>query len=65
MANKMTIEFKEGKKIIKHPSGITTEYTKEQLTAFKEQLIERRQSINEEIALVDDDLTKIEQSRTL
>jgi len=63
MANKMTIEFRNGKKIVKHPSGVTSEYATEALEKHREHLIERKQNIDEEIALIDQDLASAKASK--
>lgn len=63
MANEIKIEFKNGKKIVRHPSGIVNEYTLEDLIGYKTQLIEQRQKINQEIINIDKDLASITASR--
>jgi hypothetical protein len=54
--DKVKVEFKEGKKITKHPTGVTREYTKQDLNVQKQQLIKQREIINELIAHIDKDL---------
>ncbi len=56
---KPTIEFKDGKKIVTYPSGEKREQTKDNLTAAKQMFLKRRDKINEQIALIDDDIKKI------
>jgi len=56
---KVTIEYKNGKKIVTYPSGEKREHTKGSLTSAKEMFIRRREKIDEQIALIDDDIKKI------
>jgi len=65
MANKIIIEFKNGKKIVKHPSGATSEYATDALEKHRAHLVERKQSIDEEIALIDQDLASARASKML
>ena len=55
----ITVEFKDGKKILTHPTGEKKEYTQEQLEKAKEILTTRRQEMDEHIASIDDDLKNI------
>ena len=65
MADKMTIQFEDGKKIIRHSSGLVMEYTKEALELIKQELLERKQGVEEEIASIDADLVNLEKSKKL
>ena len=56
---KPTVEFKDGKKIVTYPSGEKWEQTKDSLIAAKQMFLKRRDKINEQIALIDDDIKKI------
>ncbi len=56
---KVTVEYKDGKKIVTLPSGEKREHTKESLTSAKEIFQKRRDKIDEQIALIDDDIKKI------
>jgi len=56
---KPTVEFKEGKKIVTYPSGEKREHTKDGLATAKQMFLKRRQKIDEQIALIDDDIKKI------
>jgi len=56
---KLTIEFKDGKKIVTYPSGEKREHTKANLTTAKQMFLKRREKIDEQIALIDDDIKKI------
>lgn len=56
---KPTVEFKDGKKIVTYPSGEKREQTKDNLTVAKQMFLKRRDKINEQIALIDDDIKKI------
>ena len=55
----VTVEYKDGKKIVTLPSGEKREHTKESLTSAKEVFSRRRDKLNEQIALIDDDIKKI------
>lgn len=56
---KVTIEYKNGKKVVTYPSGEKREHTKESLTGAREMFLKRREKIDEQIALIDDDLKKM------
>jgi len=56
---KVTVEYKDGKKIVTLPSGEKREHTKESLTTAKQMFVKRREKIDEHIALIDDDIKKI------
>ena len=56
---KPTVEFKDGKKIVAYPSGEKREHTKDGLATAKQMFLKRRQKIDEQIALIDDDIKKI------
>lgn len=60
---KISIEFKDGKKIVKHPDGSIKEYTKVDAEKHKEYLIKRREDVDRQIAHVDEDITNIEKSK--
>ena len=53
---KVTIEYKDGKKVVTYPSGEKREHTKESLSGAREMFLKRKQKIDEQIALIDDDL---------
>ncbi len=56
---KVTVEYKDGKKLVTYPSGEKREHTKESLTSAKQMFLKRREKIDEQIALIDDDIKKI------
>lgn len=56
---KVTIEYKDGKKVVTYPSGEKREHTKESLSGAREMFLKRREKIDEQIALIDDDLKKM------
>ena len=56
---KPTVEFKDGKKIVTYPSGEKREQTKASLTTAKQMFLKRRDKIDEQIAIIDDDIKKI------
>ena len=60
---KMNIEFKEGKKIVKHPDGSVKEYTKADVEKHKGYLERQRQDLDRQISRVDEDLVAIENSK--
>ena len=55
----MKIEFKDGKKIITHPSGVVSEYTKEQLEAYREELKKQKAELDGQISQIDKDISKL------
>jgi len=57
--DKIKIEFKAGKKIVQHPTGVTREYTKKDLESQKQHLIKQREIIDEHIAQIDKDLANM------
>ena len=60
---KMTIEFKDGKKIIKHPDGSIKEFTKADSEKQKSYLLKMRGDLDRQIAHVDEDIVNIENSK--
>lgn len=56
---KVTVEYKDGKKIVTLPSGEKRGHRKESLTSAKEVFLRRRDKLNEQIALIDDDIKEI------
>jgi len=56
---KVTVEYKDGKKIVTLPSGEKQEHTKQSLGTAKQMFLKRRQKIDEQIALIEDDIKKI------
>ncbi len=60
---KITIEFKDGKKIVKHPDGSIKEFTKADSEKQKEHLTRMRGDIDRQIAHVDEDIANIEKSK--
>ena len=58
-SDKVTIEFKDGKKITTHPGGKVTEQTKEDLERYKDFLARERQRVDRHISLIDKDLNQI------
>jgi hypothetical protein len=56
---KVTVEYKDGKKVVTYPSGEKREHTKESLTGAREMFLKRRQKIDEQIASIDGDIKKI------
>lgn len=60
---KITIEYKDGKKITKYPGGKVSEQTKEDLERYKDFLAREKQRIDRHISLIDDDLSQITASQ--
>ena len=60
---KMTVKFKNGKKIVTHPYGSSKEYTKADTEKQKDYLLRRRQDLDRQITRIDDDLVKIDNSK--
>lgn len=56
---KVTIEYKNGKKIVTYPNGEKQEHSKESLNKARDIFLRRREKLNEQIALIDDDLKKM------
>jgi len=55
----MKIEFKDGKQIITHPSGVISEYTKEQMEAQRKELEKQKVRVEEEIEKISEDISKL------
>ncbi|MFA5156419.1 MAG: hypothetical protein WC532_03370 [Candidatus Omnitrophota bacterium] len=60
---KITVEYKDGKKITKYPGGKIFEMTKEDMERFKDFLLRERQRIDRHISLIDGDLSQITASQ--
>ncbi len=60
---KITVTFKDGKKIVTRPDGSSKEYTKADTEKQKDYLLRRKQDVDRQIAHIDDDLAEIEKSR--
>jgi len=58
-SDKVTVEFKDGKKITKYPGGKIEEQTKDDLERYKQFLVREKQRIDRHIYLIDDDLAKM------
>jgi len=58
-SDKVTVEFKDGKKITKYPGGKIEEQTKDDLERYKQFLVREKQRIDRHISLIDDDLVKM------
>ena len=55
----MTVEIKEGKKIIKHPSGVISEYGKADIERQRTELVTQRNKLSEQITQKDKELTDV------
>jgi hypothetical protein len=55
----MTVEIKDGKKIIKHPSGVISEYDKVDIERQRAELVAQRDRLNEQIGQADKELTDV------
>lgn len=60
---KISIEFKNGKKIITHPDGSVKEYSKTDAEKHKDYLLKRRDDVDRQIAHVGEDIVNIEKSK--
>ncbi|MBN1871349.1 MAG: hypothetical protein JW800_02135 [Candidatus Omnitrophica bacterium] len=60
---KITIEFKDGKKIVKNQDGSVKEYTRTDAERHKDFLLRRREDLDRQISRVDEDITNIEKSK--
>lgn len=58
-SDKVTVEFKDGKKITKYPGGKIEEQTKDDLERYKQFLTREKQRIDRHISLIDEDLKKM------
>ena len=58
-SEKITVEYKDGKKITKYPGGKVSEQTKEDLERYKDFLARERQRVDRHISLIDKDLNQI------
>jgi len=58
-SDKVTVEFKDGKKITKYPGGKVEEQTRDDLERYKQFLVREKQRIDRHISLIDDDLAKM------
>ena len=59
----MKIEFKDNKEIITHPSGVVSEYTKEQLEAHRKRLVDEKIRLDESIKRLDEDIFKLKEEK--
>lgn len=64
-AVKMVTEFKDEKKIIKHPSGVISEYSKEHIANQRAQLVKERDRIDVMIADTDKDIQECTAAKTI
>ncbi len=58
-SDKVTVEFKDGKKITKYPGGKIEEQTKDDMERYRQFLTREKQRIDRHISLIDDDLNKM------
>lgn len=58
-SDKVTVEFKDGKKITKYPGGKIEEQTKDDLERYTQFLTREKQRIDRHISLIDEDLKKM------
>jgi esterase/lipase len=56
---KVTVEYKNQKKIVTLPSGEKREHTRDSLSRAKDMFLQRRKKVDEQIALIDNDLKKM------
>ena len=58
-SEKITVEYKDGKKITKYPGGKVSEQTKDDLERYKDFLTREKQRIDRHISLIDEDINQI------
>lgn len=63
MADKITKTYKNGKKVVTFPDGKIKEITKDEVTAFKQHLLNQKANIERQLTYVDEDLVEIEKSK--
>jgi len=63
MANQIVKKYKNGKKIVTFPDGKIKEITKEEVSAFKQHLLNQKANIEKQLTYVDGDLVEIEKSK--
>lgn len=63
MANQLSVEFRDEKKIVTLPNGTVSEYPKAVLENHKQHLLERKQLLEDQITGINKDLGDIETAR--
>jgi hypothetical protein len=63
MANQIVKKYKNGKKIVTFPDGKKKEIIKDEVTAFKQHLLNQKANIERQLTYVDEDLVEIEKSK--
>ena len=65
MAENQTVqvEYRDDKKIVTHPNGVVSEYPKAVLENFKQQMLKQKQTFDNQIAAIDNDLASIEAAK--
>lgn len=58
----MITEYKEGKKVITHPSGIVSKYAQADLEKQRTELIEQRDRLNEQIIEMDKEIIQVKKT---
>lgn len=63
MANQLSVEFSEEKKVVRYPDGTVGEYPKARIESHRHELFKRKQDIEKQIADLDKDLGDIETAK--
>jgi hypothetical protein len=61
-SDKITVEFKDGKKITTYPDGKVAEQSREDLGRYKDFLTREKQRIDRHISLINGDLGEIDKA---
>ena len=64
-SDKITIEFKDGKKLTKFPDGVIREQTQEDSERYRQFLVNEKQRIERHMALLDDEITQMVASKKI
>ena len=57
------VAYRDDKKIVTHPNGVVSEYPKAVLENFKQQMLKQKQTFDNQIAAIDNDLASIEAAK--
>lgn len=57
--NRVSVEFKGKKKIVKYPQGVVREFTKKDLTDQRQHLMRHKEMIERQLAHIDEDIKNV------
>jgi hypothetical protein len=63
MANQIVKKYKNGKKIVTFPDGKIKEVTKDEVSNFKQHLLNQKANIERQLIYVDEELVEMEKSK--